>query len=271
MCSDFPDHILPSAVEVNDRVLGVLENPFEMIDSVFKRGAQFCAYLEEDITLSDDAFDLFNWYFNLPNVDDFLCLNLYNHHSEDRPDFANVVEAGSDFSCLGIGFTRDQWYRHFKPNFKKHKMGWDFAITELIQKQGLKVLKPKISRSHHIGFTGGVHYRPEVHDVIYKNNYLYKGPNQTNFVIGKSREELAKEARDALIQQRLVKFNKVLNENKGKFFYQYWASSGMVGSEITDENHLRYMANLQNVFVSDTKIGNFTKVLDKPGQIFDLT
>jgi hypothetical protein len=186
LCADFPSHILPSAVEINDRVMGVTDNPFEMIDSVFRRGAEFCVYLEEDIVLADDAINLCNWYFNLQNVNDYLCLNLYNHNSNefaDNPEYNNVVGLDTNFSCLGVGITRYQWYTYFKPNFKSSTYGWDFAMTNVIYEKQLKVLKPAVSRSRHIGFWGGVHYRPAVHDPIYKNNKLYSGPKQTEFTI----------------------------------------------------------------------------------------
>jgi hypothetical protein len=78
-----------------------------------------------------------------------------------------------------MALTRDQWYKIFKPAWYAHRSGWDFSITDLVLKGG-RVLQPELSRSHHIGRTGGTYYRPELHDKEYIHNYFYEGKPLTD-------------------------------------------------------------------------------------------
>lgn len=165
---------MPAEVHVNNTVFGVRKNPYEMLDRVFKAGFDGVLYLEEDVKLSTDAVALADWYFNSGVADDYLCLNLYNHDSVAGGDPKAVIE-GKKFSALGMGLTRNQWYNHFKPAWYAHPSGWDFSITDLVNKGG-RVLQPELSRSHHIGRTGGTYYRPHLHDKEYIHNHFYEGP-----------------------------------------------------------------------------------------------
>lgn len=166
---------------VNPVRFGVRKNPYEMLKRVFDSGADGVLYLEDDVELATDAVALANWYWALPNNNDYLCLNLYNHDSVATNDPDTVI-VSDKFSALGIGITKHQWYSWFEPSWWKDPRGWDFCFTELIAK-GLKTLQPKQSRSHHIGRFGGVHYRANMHDHLYVHNHMYVGPGIENFRI----------------------------------------------------------------------------------------
>lgn len=168
-------------VTVNQKVLGVRNNPYETLERAFKKGYDAVLYLEDDVLLTTDTVNLADWYFKYEKANDYLCLNLYNHDSSATGDPKAVI-AGDKFSALGIGITRHQWYTHFKPNWYVHPSGWDFCFTDLVN-QGLKVLQPEISRSHHIGRFGGTYYRAHMHDDMYAYNPMYKGTPITDFFV----------------------------------------------------------------------------------------
>lgn len=168
-------------VHLNAKKLGVRDNPFQTLKRVFDSGVDGVLYLEDDVSLSSDAVNLATWYFSQQDANNYLCLNLYNHDSNKEAP-ANELIAGDKFSALGIGITSFQWKNYFEPNWYKDPRGWDFCFTNMIS-SGLKVLQPSISRSHHIGRFGGVHYRANMHDHLYVGNQIFDGIPQTEFYI----------------------------------------------------------------------------------------
>jgi hypothetical protein len=167
---------MQSNAVVNPRQLGVRDNPYELLKRTFNSGVDGVLYLEDDIVISTDAVGLATWYLNHPRRNEFLCMNLYNHDSRSDADPAATF-AGSKFSALGFAITKEQWATHFEPAWKRDARGWDFSITGLIA-SGLRVLQPRISRSHHIGREGGTHYRAHRDDAMYVANPMWNGPPQ---------------------------------------------------------------------------------------------
>lgn len=167
---------MKSSTLVNQVRLGVLKNPYELLKRTFDAGADGVLYLEDDVVLGPDAVKLSTWYFNQPRRNDFLCMNLYNHDSHADANPASLF-SGSKFSALGFALTKEQWKNYFEPSWTKDSRGWDFSITNLIS-TGLRVLQPRISRSHHIGRAGGVHYLPSRDDKFYVANPMWTGDQQ---------------------------------------------------------------------------------------------
>jgi hypothetical protein len=164
---------IKTELTVNPQVFGVRKNPFETLKRTFDKGYDGVLYLEDDVTLSQDAVEMATWYFNHPSRNDFLCLNLYNHESLGEGD-PGALFAGDKFSALGIGITAEQWKTHFEPSWWKDPRGWDYCFSSMIS-DGLKVLQPRVSRSKHIGRFGGVHYRANLHDKLYVDNVMWEG------------------------------------------------------------------------------------------------
>ena len=158
---------MPREVYVNDKILGVRDNPYRTLERAFVSGAECVVYLEDDVVLSPDTLDLANWYFDLPTRDNHLCLNFYNPTSQ--PDM-NGVFPGKGFSALGIAMSKVQWEKFFKPTWYRDWRGWDHSIISLVNNSQLTNLMPYMSRSHHIGIEGGIHYRAALHDDMYINN-----------------------------------------------------------------------------------------------------
>lgn len=171
---------MKTSVVINPVRLGVLKNPYELLKRTFDSGVDGVLYLEDDVVLSPDAVKLATWYLNNPQRNDFLCMNLYNHDSKSEADPTSCF-AGTKFSALGFVITKEQWKAYFEPNWTKDPRGWDFSITNLIQ-TGLRVLQPRVSRSHHIGRERGQHYLASRDDKFYIANPMWTG-DDCDFVI----------------------------------------------------------------------------------------
>lgn len=158
---------IPTEIHVNPHVYGVTGNPYEMLKRVFERGAEYVVYLEDDVLLAPDAIRLAKWFFNLPDVNEYLCLHFFNGQSSAEADSRDVHVLNS-FSALGVALTKYQWETHIEPGWYSNPAGWDHGIGNIARE--IKSLTPAISRSHHIGRHGGTWYDASRHDAIYCTN-----------------------------------------------------------------------------------------------------
>lgn len=165
---------MPTVVVVNSHSLGVTENPYTMLKRVFETtDVPGVLYLEEDVILAPDAVRLATWYFEHPERNNYLCLNLYNPDSQADADPTSLI-ASDKFNALAAGITREQWEKHFKDGWHKNPAGWDWSLIDIAK--AVFVLTPAISRSHHIGREGGTYYDASRHDAIYCPNPMCTQP-----------------------------------------------------------------------------------------------
>lgn len=172
---------MKKSVVLNPRILGVKDNPFAIQKRVFDIGSEFNIYLEDDVVLSPDAIELCEWYRQRPDLHTGMCLNLYNPDESDASRPVEVVK-GKRFSSLNYATTRDQWRKHFEPNWYKNRLGWDYSIVDTLNQPGMFNTMPALSRSHHIGLEG-IHYRKAQHDSQYLHNPWHQGPAPSNYEI----------------------------------------------------------------------------------------
>lgn len=152
---------------VNDHRLGVLRNPYAAMSSVFDAGNDFAVLAEDDIIVSSDILEYFEWasvyYENNPEILGVLAFSrLPEGYSED----ANVVWKTEVFCPLVWGTWKDRWENLIKPNWDLDyssgnpdgsEAGWDWNMLRLAVNNKMKFVFPEYSRSNHIGRFGGVH------------------------------------------------------------------------------------------------------------------
>lgn len=155
-------------IVVNESILGVRVNPHTLLKRAFTSGYTQVVYLEDDLLISPDAIEMCNWYFKRPEKNKHLCFNLYNHDSDENN--VNEIHTSGKFSALGFAITQYQWKKFFDPSWFMHKSGWDFSFTGIIESGRATNMLPALSRTHHIGRFGGVHYRANMHDEMYIHN-----------------------------------------------------------------------------------------------------
>jgi hypothetical protein len=155
-------------------------NTLRAIQQAFAYGSDFNLHIEDDTVLSPDALDLCDWFYRLPERDDYVLLNLLAHSKPCRhcdgnfrivPDDLcpycrplDVLES-SRFNSWGWAITRGMWEKWLLPEWnaknRTHPMGWDWSVGLTIQRHGLKTLHPALSRVKNIGRENGTYETPE--------------------------------------------------------------------------------------------------------------
>ncbi len=169
------------SVVVNDRRLGITDNPFRNIDDAFASGSRLNLCLEEDLLVSPDATALALWYerHHRPH---WLCLSLLagpcgTTGMLSNPALPETLFEGRTFNSLGFAVRREEWSSHIReawltphePGFTGHAqwrtgMGWDWAIYALIGAHlTLRTVQPVFARATHTGRTG-IYSRAGFHD-----------------------------------------------------------------------------------------------------------
>lgn len=175
--SDITDQMVDQAlrlettttVVVNPEKLGVLVNPWNALNNAFLNGADFVVVAEDDIAVSQDVLEYFEWasieYEGAKNV---LCVNAFSFIG-GRP---NEVTQHRKFSPLVWGVWRDRWEQHLRDTWDKDyssgkpdgsEAGWDWNINRILQNKQLNVLSPVQSRSDHLGEYAGTHMTPDLY------------------------------------------------------------------------------------------------------------
>ena len=148
-----------------EKNIGCDNNTLKAIEGAFEEGSDFNLHLEDDTVLSPDALALCNWFYNLPERDNYVLLNLHAHSKADALERPLDVVESARFSSWGWAITRKQWETVVRPewNAKKrfHPMGWDWSVGLTIQRHGLKTLRPVLSRVRNIGRENGTYETPE--------------------------------------------------------------------------------------------------------------
>lgn len=159
--------------EVND---GVNKNNFIGIHREFIGAVDAVLVVEEDVILAPDALQLCDWFLTHPERDNYACLLL--HAFSEQPQDPVAMQECMRFCPWGWLVTHEMWERWFKPNWNCKKVppfGWDWALGYIIQKHGLKSLRPRMSRVRNIGREGGVYETPEHYDSFHGRNLVHDG------------------------------------------------------------------------------------------------
>lgn len=156
-------------ISTNPRKFGVLLNPFEAMTREFVAwGADFAVLAEEDVVVSSDVLEYFEWarrqFWGELRVGAVGAFGLGENGQAKPQD----VDFGP-FNPLVWGTWAYQWMKHIGPSWDLDyssgladgtPSGWDWNLNlRVLPKMGAQVLRPLQSRSTHIGFEGGVHYR----------------------------------------------------------------------------------------------------------------
>lgn len=152
----------------NSERLGVLVNPWAGLDKCFSSGAEFTILAEEDVIVSSDVLEYFDFARGCSD-DSTLAICANNRSSLDESKVSEVCRL-EKFDPLIWGTWSDQWHSVLRDTWDKdystgeggHYAGWDHNINRrLIPQHSKHVLFPHQSRSDHIGEIAGTHCVPE--------------------------------------------------------------------------------------------------------------
>lgn len=184
-CPNFSPKItrfIPTTYWSNDHNLGATDNTFTICECAMSRlECEALVYFDDDIILSPDTISLCDWYLHQidvwrtqdqPNRERHAGLCLCNEASDpSRPDSISPNDTWRGLVGQGYCYNRAQWLDFVKPNFYADNPTWaghsyDWALAVRAQELGKIILRPRYSRSQHIGVVGlhgaaaGVHLEP---------------------------------------------------------------------------------------------------------------
>lgn len=150
---------------VNDHKLGVLRNPHAALTSTFDAGNDFVVLAEDDIVVSDDILEYFEWAMKTYKDDQSVLAVLAFSRIKDEAN-TSYVSRTKVFCPLVWGTWSDRWESLIKPNWDLDYSsgladgscaGWDWNMMRVAITQGKDFIYPHASRSNHIGKFGGTH------------------------------------------------------------------------------------------------------------------
>jgi hypothetical protein len=159
-----------ASVHVNGSCLGVAGNPEAAMSRAFGRGADFVMLAEEDIVVSDDILEYFEWADRTFRHDKHvLAVCARSKNAAGHPQLVTVEPR---FEVQGWGTWARQWESVLAPTWDfdystyngapGNEAGWDWNIaTRVLPERQLKCVLPAVSRVSHIGLDEGVHTSPE--------------------------------------------------------------------------------------------------------------
>jgi len=153
---------------INGNRLGPYNNPRMMITRLYNElDADVVFYSEEDLLLAPDALRMVDWWYALPNRDDYMAIGLHNYVSradrmsefDDTIVYAftsrNYLPLHAAFISLGYACTRALFEQRFIHTVQD-PFGplSNFIWTEYPERLALT---PAVSRTKHIGRHNGAH------------------------------------------------------------------------------------------------------------------
>lgn len=162
MCAAAAAWAASAEVIVNPRRLGVLSNPWHALDLCFSRGAPFAVLAEEDTPVADDVLEYLAWARAAYEADRQVAAVCAHYLGRPAAGDPAAVIRDRLFSPVVWGTWADRWAALLRDTWDhdyEHN-GWDWHINSLLAGRDLRVIKPALSRSQHIGEHGGAHCTP---------------------------------------------------------------------------------------------------------------
>lgn len=143
---------------------GVLHHPWVIMEDVFAGGADFCVIAEDDVLVSDDILEYYEWAAKRFVDEHVLAVNSAIFYETVASTDLNRVVVHDQFTpmCWGTwasrwrSVLRDTWDHDYSSGTPQHpQSGWDWNINLRVIPQGVwQVVSPVASRSDHIGARG---------------------------------------------------------------------------------------------------------------------
>lgn len=155
-------------VHVNPERVGVLENPYQALNTSFSAGNPFTVLAEDDVIVSSDVLEYFQWAQSLHWDTSLLGACAFSRAVLPRQD-PELVNQFPDFCPLVWGTWSDRWFKYLEPTWDHdytsgpvsgQQQGWDWNIKLRVMGER-HFLFPSQSRSDHIGELGGQHMQPQ--------------------------------------------------------------------------------------------------------------
>jgi hypothetical protein len=166
-------------VVVNPQIYGVLHHPWVGFEELFMHGYDFVVRAEDDLPVSDDILEYFEWAAETYSQDQEIAAVVgFSARNEGEPEDVYRVPG---FSPWVWGTWADRWEEYISPTwdhdystynaYPGNHAGWDWNLnTRVLPKLGKKCIFPGLSRVQNIG-VWGVHGTPE--NLVRVENFQY--------------------------------------------------------------------------------------------------
>lgn len=140
-------------IVINSKQLGLNANTFAHISRAFEK-SDFNLYLEDDIVLSPDALNLFEWYME-QDLTDIAMMALCNITDRGNKLDENLLYRTRLMYCWGFVVSNKQFEKYFKPVWFPTTGYWARNSANHIRSfKNLYNILPQLSRATTIGRTG---------------------------------------------------------------------------------------------------------------------
>lgn len=156
---------IPKKVLWNKERMGLNGNIRHVLFAAMEDGSEFNVAIEDDVTLTPDAFDMAEWFLNYEKRSECVALVFCNFAGKGRP---RVLTPTRKFWSWGYCFHREGWEKAFIKGWDyveemmtsqdKKGTNWDTHMMRWIMIGMHSTLLPDLSRSTHIGEAGGTHF-----------------------------------------------------------------------------------------------------------------
>lgn len=157
-------------IHLNNTLQGVLVNPWNAINTAFTNGADFVVLAEDDVIVSNDTLEFFEWAaLEYQTGHDVLAINAFSRLGTGKANQLTLTDPS--FSPLVWGVWKDRWENILRDTWDKDystgnpdgsEAGWDWNINRIIAANSYHIVKPLHSRSNHIGEHQGTHMTPDL-------------------------------------------------------------------------------------------------------------
>jgi hypothetical protein len=179
---------IPVTVHMNEKKLGVRDNPYRALSFVFEcLGSDLNVHVEDDVLISPDALQMAIWYQSLPHRVKCMCLCLFNPGgSWDETKLQDEKQCVScyGFSPWGWACTKENWQEWFSREWytdrwagpNGERVGWDWSINyHTAFTHTASTVMPAVSRAMTIGAEGGIHSTPEAWARDFGKHVIFPG------------------------------------------------------------------------------------------------
>lgn len=168
----------PDVLIVNKNRLGCNTNIFQSLSLAFTAGSKYNIHVEDDVLLSPDCIQYFNWCQQYENDNSIFSISAYNRTTKESPP--HLISRIQSFRCWGWATWSSRW-KEMKPRWDHDNryLGWDNNINNRIRNSRYEIY-PLLSRSQNIGALNGVHVRSAAwhaqnhHTPIWNTSYMIK-------------------------------------------------------------------------------------------------
>lgn len=158
-------------VVVNPSRLGVLENPYAHLGTLFSAGHGFVVRAEDDLLVADDVLELFA-HAATAYADEEQVATVHAYSRAAAGGRADALVRAPQFCPWVFGTWRDRWESLIGPTWDRDystwnsspgfETGFDWNLdTRVFPAHGLVSVSPEVSRVQNIGAVG-VHGTPEL-------------------------------------------------------------------------------------------------------------